>query len=79
DLQAYRTDRFTGWTRQPSEIGPVLFTSTSPTYVDLAVIGGDSGGVGVTGLVIGGVVVLLLLAAATVVLLKRRSSVDDRE
>jgi peptide/nickel transport system substrate-binding protein len=35
DLQAYRTDRFDGWTQQPSEIGPVLFSNTSPSYVQL--------------------------------------------
>ena len=38
DLQAYRTDRFEGWTQQPAEIGPVLFTNTSPTYANLTVI-----------------------------------------
>ena len=25
DLQAYRTDRFTGWVRQPADVGPVMF------------------------------------------------------
>ena len=35
DLQAYRTDRFTGWIKQPAEIGPVLFSNTSPTYARL--------------------------------------------
>ena len=39
DLQAYRTDRFEGWLRQPAETGPVLFTNTSPTYANLSVIG----------------------------------------
>lgn len=39
DLQAYRTDRFEGWVQQPSEIGPVLFTNTSPTYVQLRPVG----------------------------------------
>ena len=38
DLQAYRTDRFEGWLRQPAETGPVLFTNTSPTYANLTVI-----------------------------------------
>jgi peptide/nickel transport system substrate-binding protein len=38
ELQAYRTDRFEGWTPQPTEIGPVLFTNTSPTYANLTVI-----------------------------------------
>jgi peptide/nickel transport system substrate-binding protein len=35
ELQAYRTDRFAGWLRQPAKIGPVLFTNTSPTYANL--------------------------------------------
>ena len=35
DLQAYRTDRFEGWVRQPAETGPVLFSNTSPTYARL--------------------------------------------
>ena len=39
DMQAYRTDRFEGWLQQPAETGPVLFTNTSPTYVNLTVIG----------------------------------------
>ena len=42
-MQAYRTDRFEGWLQQPAETGPVLFTNTSPTYVNLSVIGGDDG------------------------------------
>jgi peptide/nickel transport system substrate-binding protein len=46
DLQAYRTDRFQGWIRQPAEVGPVLFTNTSPTYTNLTLIGGTDGGAG---------------------------------
>jgi peptide/nickel transport system substrate-binding protein len=38
DLQAYRTDRFEGWLQQPAEVGPVLFTNSSPTYANLTVI-----------------------------------------
>ncbi len=54
DLQAYRTDRFTGWLRQPSNTGPVIFSNTSPTYANLKPIktskatleaGGSTGGV----------------------------------
>jgi peptide/nickel transport system substrate-binding protein len=41
DLQAYRTDRFEGWVRQPAETGPVLFTNSSPTYENLRVIGAE--------------------------------------
>ncbi|MDH4280742.1 MAG: ABC transporter substrate-binding protein, partial [Acidimicrobiia bacterium] len=32
DLQAYRTDRFEGWVRQPADIGPVIFSQSSPSY-----------------------------------------------
>ena len=35
DLQAYRTDRFTGWSAQPEPNGPVLFSNTSPSYANL--------------------------------------------
>ena len=42
--QAYRTDRFEGWLQQPAETGPVLFTNTSPTYVNLSVIGAERRG-----------------------------------
>ena len=43
DMQAYRTDRFEGWLQQPADTGPVLFTNTSPTYVNLSVIGAGPG------------------------------------
>jgi peptide/nickel transport system substrate-binding protein len=46
DLQAYRTDRFEGWVRQPAEVGPVLFSNSSPSYWNLkplASTGGDEG------------------------------------
>jgi peptide/nickel transport system substrate-binding protein len=43
DTQAYRTDRFEGWLRQPAEIGPVLFSNSSPTYANLTLVGeGDA-------------------------------------
>ena len=42
DLQAYRTDRFEGWVQQPAGTGPVLFTNTSPSYVNLSVIGAEA-------------------------------------
>jgi peptide/nickel transport system substrate-binding protein len=42
DLQAYRTDRFEGWTQQPAGTGPVIFTNTSPTYVNLRPIGAEA-------------------------------------
>ena len=47
DLQAIRSDRWENFVRQPAETGPVLFTNTSPAYVELVAKGGggsDSGG-----------------------------------
>jgi len=39
DLQAYRTDTFEGWVRQPAEVGPVFFSNSSPSYVELTPVG----------------------------------------
>ena len=35
ELQAYVKDRFEGFVRQPAEIGPVLYSNTSPSYAQL--------------------------------------------
>ena len=81
NLQAYRTDRFSGWLQQPAVTGPVLFTNSSPTYVNLRPIGasdGDDGlGAGVMiGLIAAGVVVILGGAA---LILRSRARRDERE
>lgn len=82
ELQAYRTDRFTGWTRQPAETGPVLFSNTSPTYANLVPVGGggdDDGGMG-TGVLIAVIVGAVVAAGAAVLLITRsRTSRDERE
>jgi peptide/nickel transport system substrate-binding protein len=89
DLQAYRTDRFTGWTRQPAEIGPVIFSNTSPSYVKLAPIpaGGTAAGAGgaagddglsttaLAAIIVGGVAAAGLAAFA----LTRRRTREERE
>ncbi|MCX6520472.1 MAG: ABC transporter substrate-binding protein [Actinobacteria bacterium] len=83
DLQAYRTDRFTGWTRQPAEIGPVIFSNSSPTYFLLQPIeggaGGDDGGMGAGVLIalIGGGVVILGVGAS--LLLRSKKNQDERD
>ncbi|HEY4606389.1 MAG TPA: ABC transporter substrate-binding protein, partial [Acidimicrobiia bacterium] len=43
DLQAYRTDTFEGWVRQPAEVGPIFFSNSSPSYARLAPNGGGGG------------------------------------
>jgi peptide/nickel transport system substrate-binding protein len=39
DLQAYRTDRFEGFVRQPAEVGPVIFSQSSPSYALIRPVG----------------------------------------
>jgi len=41
DLQAYRTDTFEGWVQQPADIGPVMFSNSSPSYVLLHPAGAE--------------------------------------
>jgi peptide/nickel transport system substrate-binding protein len=82
ELQAYRTDRFSGWTRQPAETGPVLFSNTSPTYANLVPVdggGNDEGGMSTAVLV--AVIVGAVVAAGVAVLqiTRSRSSRDERE
>jgi peptide/nickel transport system substrate-binding protein len=81
DLQAYRTDRFAGWLRQPADIGPVLFSNTSPTYANLTPVASsesDGGGLSTAALVAIGAAALVLVGAV-VFLLRRRRSSDERE
>jgi peptide/nickel transport system substrate-binding protein len=44
ELQAIRSDRWENFVRQPAETGPVLFTNTSPAYLELRSKAGGSGG-----------------------------------
>ena len=83
DTQAYRTDRFEGWLRQPAGTGPVLFSNTSPTYYNLRLIAGgssssdDDSNTGVMIAVIAGAAVLL--GTVGFVLMRSRSRRDDKE
>ncbi len=79
DLQAYRTDRFDGWVRQPADTGPVLFSNTSPTYWNLKVVGGSSGGGSSTAIVAVIAVVAAGVLLAALVAVRRRRSADERE
>jgi peptide/nickel transport system substrate-binding protein len=82
DPQAYRTDRFEGWLRQPAEVGPVLFSNSSPTYANLTAV--EGGGEGDDGLSTG--VVIAIVAAVAVAVLaggamvaRSRATSDERE
>ena len=80
DLQAYRTDRFTGYVRQPAGVGPVLFSNTSPSYALLTPVAasGDGGG-GVSPGLIAGIVAAVAIIGGIVWLVLRRRSADERE
>jgi peptide/nickel transport system substrate-binding protein len=81
DLQAYRTDRFTGWLRQPAEVGPVIFSNTSPSYFNLTPVeGGSSSDSGLSTAAISALAVagLLVLAGLGWMLVRRRTA-GERE
>ena len=81
DLQAHRTDRFEGWLRQPAEIGPVIFSNTSPTYANLTPIASSSdGGGGMSTAAIVGLVAVGLVGTALIVhFIRRRRTAGERE
>ncbi|HET9203588.1 MAG TPA: ABC transporter substrate-binding protein, partial [Acidimicrobiia bacterium] len=71
DLQAYRTDTFEGWVNQPADIGPVIFSNTSPSYVQLTPIGADAGGSDINWLLWGGIAAVVVILGG--IFLARRS------
>jgi peptide/nickel transport system substrate-binding protein len=81
DTQAYRTDRFEGWVQQPADTGPVLFTNTSPSYVNLTPIegGGDDGGIS-TGVLIAIIAAgIIVIGGGALLAVRSRKSRDERE
>jgi peptide/nickel transport system substrate-binding protein len=80
DLQAYRTDRFEGWVRQPADTGPVLFSNTSPSYANLAPTGVGSNGESNTALWIAVAAgAAALLAIGGVFAVRRQGTREERE
>ncbi len=80
DLEAYRTDRFEGWLRQPAEVGPVIFTNTSPTYYNLTPLEGGSSSSGMSSAAMAALVVAGLAALGALgYFLMRRRSAEERE
>ena len=78
DLQAIRSDRWENFVRQPAETGPVLFTNTSPAYLELVYKGGggDDGG-GSAGLWAGVAVAAVAITGGGLWLRSRRKGSDD--
>ncbi len=92
-LQAYRSDRFTNFTQQPTGSGPLLFQFGTWSYQSMTPAGadgpgddGDSGQAAGTGsstdsgmnvALLGGLAGLVVLGAGAAVLLSRRRSSDE--
>ena len=84
-LQAYRSDRWTGFVPQPSEQGDLLATYGPYSFLSIRPVsqsggsggGGDDGGTS-TGLIVGLAVAAIVVIGGIVLLTRRRSSEDDR-
>ena len=78
-LEAYRSDAFTGWTRQPEGTGSSLFAYGANTYLNLRPVGagGSSSSDGGTA---GAYVIAGLLALGVLgwLVMRRRASSDER-
>lgn len=81
DLQAYRTDTFQGWVKQPAEVGAIIFSNTSPSYVLLTPVGGGAADSGSNNLlIIGGVAAAVVVIGGIFLAMRNRSTTaDDRE
>ena len=80
DLQAIRSDRWENFVRQPAETGPVLFTNTSPAYVEMVAKGGGSDSGTSAALWAGvGVAAIAIVGGGLWVRSRRKESDDERE
>ena len=80
DLQAIRSDRWENFVRQPADTGPVLFTNTSPAYLQLQRKGGDGSDGGSAGLWAGaGVAAVAIAGGGLWFRSRRKGTVDERE
>jgi peptide/nickel transport system substrate-binding protein len=79
DLQAIRSDRWGNFVRQPAVTGPVLFTNTSPAYLELVHKGGGSSG-GSAGLWAAAAVGAVAIAGGGLWFrTRRKGTADERE
>jgi peptide/nickel transport system substrate-binding protein len=87
DLEAYRTDRFTGWVHQPAGNGALLFQYGTWSYRNIRPVTSASGASGSasssgsssTTVIVLVVIVVVALAGGGFVAVRRRSSADERE
>jgi peptide/nickel transport system substrate-binding protein len=82
-VEAYRSDRFDGWVRQPAETGPIIYTQSDPSYLLVkpisATSGSDDGGGSSTGIIIAVVAAAVILIGGGIFLARRRTTADERE
>jgi peptide/nickel transport system substrate-binding protein len=80
-LEAYRSDRFTGFTLQPKDTGIIANQAGYWGYLTVEPVeGATAGGTGTnTGLIIGGVVVGVILVGGLIFFLIRRRNIADVE
>jgi hypothetical protein len=79
DLQAYRTDTFEGWVKQPADIGPIMFSNSSPSYALLTPIGEGAGEGSVNWLLWGGIAAGVIIIVGAFLAMRSRSTEDERE
>ena len=83
-LEAWRTDKFEGWSKTPSDADPgqVAFTFTTKTYMDLRPLSaggtGSSESGGTSPLLFVGLGIVAIAVIAGIVVLLRRGSAEDR-
>ncbi|WP_027586811.1 ABC transporter substrate-binding protein [Acidipropionibacterium thoenii] len=79
-LEAYRSDRFTGFALQPSNNGIIANQAGAWGFLEAAPVAGSTNtSSSHTGLVVGGIVVAVLVIAGVVWLLVRRRHADETE
>jgi peptide/nickel transport system substrate-binding protein len=80
-LEAYRTDRFTGFVTQPEKVGDLLATWGPLSFISIhpvtATSGSTKGSSGIPAGVWIGIVVALIVVIGAVVLSRRRSGADE--
>jgi peptide/nickel transport system substrate-binding protein len=88
DLEAYRTDRFTGWVPQPAGNGALAFYYGTYSYQNIrpvtAADGGDasssaSGGGSSATIIVLVVIVVVAIAGGGFLAMRRRTTADERE
>jgi peptide/nickel transport system substrate-binding protein len=84
DLEAYRTDRFTGWVPQPSPNGALLFQYGTWSYQNIRPVtqasgSSSSGSSNSATIIVLVVIIVLAIAGGGFLAVRRRTTADERE